>query len=1167
VPNNSYLTSTSAATTVTIAGIDPDTSTQTFLTGGSNASYIYSGDFNNDGYVDLAVYDSVLHTLQIFLGSSSGTFTAGVSLATTVYSSWTLDGGYWMVADINRDGNLDLVNGYTGQVFLGNGNGTFSAGSTLPSTVCQGYDGSAYQAAIADVNGDGKPDIVITCAEYSIVYTLLGSGTGTFSTGPTTNFSAPLVNPGIGGFALADFNGDGKPDLFIVGYKGTSNSPNAITALGTGSSTFTKSGSTFSDVVSNAPVSVGDFRNVGYPDVIVSAEGTYGFLLNNGTSIASYGNAVSYGVSPALIADFNGDGNLDYVSLGADAAHGLAGKGNDTFASATSFSISPAPGPSGATAGDFYNNGRPAIAVTAGLSPSYVEIFPMLKTTPPVTVSCSPNPTTFGNSSTTCTAETTAGATGTMSILYDGNAWGSGNVNASGAFSVSGFSGWGPGSHTIVGNYGGDENYTPSSGSTTYTIGQGETVTQITNSTPNPSTYGSPVTFSVAVNGNGATPSPTGSVTFFNGSTNLGSASVTATASTTNLAPYSQQLLMSPWSGYCGATSNVTLNTSDLNAPDGTETATKFVMPSSFSCGSGVSWGVVDSIVGGLVAGQSYTTSVWLRGANGGEVVAVGVDDCNVTNFTLTTSWQRYSATVPSYASCEPTRGFQMLSNSANATYYAWGAQTEASSSVGPYVATYGASSASGAGAVATFSTASIPAGAQAITAVYNGDSNWLGSTSAAVTQNVTPAVLTVTANNASRVYGAGNPAFTASYSGFQNGDTAAVLSGSPSFTTTATASSPVGAYPITPAAGSLSAANYTFVFANGSLTITPSALNVTANNASRTFDVANPAFTATYIGFVNGDTSASLTTQPTCTTTAVLLSPVGTYPITCSGAVDANYTVTYTAGTLTIGKVTLVPMTSFTFTSSLNPSTYGAGVTFTGTIPAAATGTMQFLDNGIAMGSPVAVSAGVATYTTAALPVGTQTITAQYSGDSNYNAATSPAVSQVVNTAILTVTANNASKVYGMANPSFTPSYSGFVNGDTSAVLSGSPTLTTVATASSPVGTYPITAAVGTLSAANYTFVFTNGTLSITKATSTLSVSSTINPSTYGQTITFTLTVAGSGSGVTPTGTVTLTEGGTTLLGTTTLNGSGTATYTTSSLPVGVDTLQLNYSGDSNYY
>jgi len=62
-------------------------------------------------------------------------------------------------------------------------------------------------------------------------------------------------------------------------------------------------------------------------------------------------------------------------------------------------------------------------------------------------------------------------------------------------------------------------------------------------------------------------------------------------------------------------------------------------------------------------------------------------------------------------------------------------------------------------------------------------------------------------------------------------------------------------------------------------------------------------------------------------------------------------------------------------------------------------------------------------------------------------------------------------------------------------------------------------------------------------------------------------LTVAGSGSGVTPTGTVTLTKGGTTLLGPTVLSASGTATYTTSTLPAGVDTLQLNYSGDTNYF
>jgi hypothetical protein len=903
VPNNSYLTSTSAATTVTITGIDPDTSPQTFLTGGSNASYIYSGDFNNDGYVDLAVYDSTLHTLQIFLGSSAGTFTTGVSLATTVYSSWAKDAAYWMVADINRDGNLDLVNGYTGQVFLGNGNGTFSAGSTLPSTACQGYDTSAYQSAIADVNGDGKPDIVITCAEYSNIYTLLGSGAGTFSAGPITSVSAVLGSNGVGGFGLADFNGDNKPDLWAVGYHSTSGDPNATTYLGNGSSGFTSSTATFTDVISNQPVITGDFRNTGYPDVITNAEGSEYVLLNNGTGIASYGPTLSY--SPSLVGDFNGDGNLDYAAFGAETVYGLAGKGNGTFATATTVSISPSPGPNGGTTGDFYNNGRPAIAVTTGLSPSYVVVFPLLKTTPPVTVSCSPNPTTFGNSSTTCTAQTTAGATGNMSILYDGNAWGSGNVNGSGAFGVSGFGGWGPGSHSIVGNYAGDENYTSASGSTTYIIGQGETVTQITNSTPNPSTYGSFATFSALVNGNGATPGPTGTVTFFNGSTNLGSASVTATASTTNLVPYSQQLLTSPWSGYCASTSNVTANAA---APDGTDTAFEFAMPSSFTCGSGVSWGVLTSIVGGLQAGQVYTSSIWLRGAVGGEVVEFGLDDSMMHAVTLTTSWQRYSYTFPAYVTDgEQTRGFQMLSTDPSITYYAWGAQTEASSTMGPYVATYGATSASGTGAVATFSTTYIPAGAQAVTAVYNGDTNWLGSTSAATVQNVTPA--------------------------------------------------------------------------------------------------------------------------------------------------------------------------------------------------------------------------------------------------------------------FLTVTANNASKVYGTANPAFTPIYSGFVNGDTSAVLTGSPSLTTTATAASPAGSYPITAAAGTLAAANYSFVFVNGTLTITKATSSLSVSSTINPSTYGQSVTFTLTVAGSGSGVTPTGTVTLTKGGTTLLVATELSASGTATYTTSTLPVGVDTLQLNYSGDTNYF
>jgi uncharacterized protein (TIGR03437 family) len=81
----------------------------------------------------------------------------------------------------------------------------------------------------------------------------------------------------------------------------------------------------------------------------------------------------------------------------------------------------------------------------------------------------------------------------------------------------------------------------------------------------------------------------------------------------------------------------------------------------------------------------------------------------------------------------------------------------------------------------------------------------------------------------------------------------------------------------------------------------------------------------------------------------------------------------------------------------------------------------------------------------------------------------------------VLTVTANNASKVTGAALPTFTATITGFVNGDTLAVVSGAPSLTTTATANSPAGSYPIIAAPGTLSAANYTFTFVNGTLTVT--------------------------------------------------------------------------------------
>ena len=108
-------------------------------------------------------------------------------------------------------------------------------------------------------------------------------------------------------------------------------------------------------------------------------------------------------------------------------------------------------------------------------------------------------------------------------------------------------------------------------------------------------------------------------------------------------------------------------------------------------------------------------------------------------------------------------------------------------------------------------------------------------------TANVTPALLMVIANNASRPEGTANPTFVASYQGFVNGETFASsdLTGKPSLTTTAIASSKPGSYPITAGKGTLAAADYTFVFVNGTLTIT----NVNPKLTAPTNQTAAAAF------------------------------------------------------------------------------------------------------------------------------------------------------------------------------------------------------------------------------------------------------------------------------------------------------------------------------------
>ena len=254
---------------------------------------------------------------------------------------------------------------------------------------------------------------------------------------------------------------------------------------------------------------------------------------------------------------------------------------------------------------------------------------------------------------------------------------------------------------------------------------------------------------------------------------------------------------------------------------------------------------------------------------------------------------------------------------------------------------------------------------------------------SVTVTVNSGTRVLTVSANSQSRTYGAANPALTYAVTGFVNGDTIAVVSGKAACTTTAAPGSAVGNYPITCTQGTLSATNYTFQFNNsGSLTVTAAPLELVANDVTRVYGDANPAFTGKVSGEVNGDTfTESFATSATTT------SKVGTYPIDPSvkGTNLADYAPTAQEGALSITqadtKTSVTPSSS-----SVNP---GQSVTLTAKVTSATTGTptgsVSFYEGTTLLGTGTLAS-GKAEISTTSLTAGsTDSIDAVYSGDDNF--------------------------------------------------------------------------------------------------------------------------------------------------------------------------------------
>jgi hypothetical protein len=1146
------------------------------------AQKILLADFNRDGNTDIALgcsdADDGVGGVAILLGNGDGSFQSPLWQSTGDLSGLAM-------GDFNNDGLLDIALtdkvAQNVKVMLGNGNGTFQSPTTVVNPPKFTRD-----IVVADFNGDGKDDLAYViktatpASNLSDLYVALGKGDGTFKT-PTLQASQ------IGEFlTTGDTNADNIPDIVSstvaldAGQPAPHTSNSMFVLIGNGDGTFQSTVTYVSDIPSDPHLA--DVNGDGKTDII--AGGSYGALVYHGNGDGTFqpydepvigGFALTYAVNAG---DYNNDGNADLIGTDANnpraavalsevrqAADAVALTGVAVFPLGSGIHNVDA-----SYSGDtiYLSSLSSTVPLLAAPTPTTLT----LAVTPasaavagqPVTMTATLSPYTVGPPTTT---------TDGQSVLFYSGATQIGTGTLSSGVATFTTTTLASGSAALKAVYPGDTNYNTSTSSTiTITV---SSVVLATN--PNPSNYGQTVTLTATVS-SGAT----GTVTFNDGSTALGTATISGTTASITVSTFTvgSHNLTAAYSGdstHSATTSQavtqvvnkiapvMSVTTSGQSTYLSTVTITATV-PSDATGTVAFTSGATNLGTATISSGSvSITTTVLPVGNN--TITAGYPGDSSYTSGTATTSravTKISPSSVLTSSSNPSTFGTAVtFTDTLPSTVTGTVTFTSDSTTLGTTTVTNG---------IASLTTSSLPVGSSTITATYNGDGNNNASvaTLPQVVGKATPSVGLASSLNPSIVgqsvtLTATLPNSATGTVNFTNGATAlgtGTLSAGVATLTTTTL--PLGSLTIT--ATYNGDAGYNAVSQTLAQVVNKADPTVAVTTSGPSIYGASVTITATLpnsvtgtVAFTNGATALGTATiasgVATLSTTTL---PVGSETITASYSGDAtNNTATGTV----VQAVSKASPTS-TLTSSVNPSIFGTSVTFTDTLPSSVTGTVTFNNGATALGTAT-VSNGVATLTTSSLPTGGNAITAVYGGDSNNNTS-SASLTQTVskNSPILTVTTSGPS-TYGASvtiTATLPTNTTGSVVFTSGATNLGSGTISsgvaTISTATLPVGSNTITATYAGDTNNNPA----NGTASqtVSKASPTLNLASSLNPAAFGDSVTFTAALP-----ATATGTVTFSSGAT-ALGTSTLS-NGVATVSTTTLPLGANTITAIYNGDSN--